>query len=167
MAVKIIANYSKRLGLPSYSSHQFSLSVEVELSNPSDVQTEAARLYKNLQSAVDREIQNTGFIPSEEYGVESGNPAPARLPASRNSGAIQWKASDKQRELILKIVEDNQLELEVVEAIAEEMFGTSSLPSLNKIQSSGLIDELLARYGTKPRRAAASNTRWSSNRRAS
>jgi hypothetical protein len=30
MAVKIIANYSKRLGLPGYSSHQFSVSVEAQ-----------------------------------------------------------------------------------------------------------------------------------------
>jgi hypothetical protein len=30
-AVKLIANYSKRLGLPGYSSHQFSVSVETEL----------------------------------------------------------------------------------------------------------------------------------------
>ena len=31
MAVKLIANYAKRLGLPGYSSHQFSVSVETEL----------------------------------------------------------------------------------------------------------------------------------------
>jgi hypothetical protein len=31
MAVKLIANYAKKLGLPGYSSHQFSISVETEL----------------------------------------------------------------------------------------------------------------------------------------
>ena len=31
MAIKLVANYSKRLGLPGYSSHQFSVSVETEL----------------------------------------------------------------------------------------------------------------------------------------
>lgn len=30
MAIKLIANYSKRLGLPGYSSHQFSVSVETD-----------------------------------------------------------------------------------------------------------------------------------------
>lgn len=30
MAIKLIANFSKRLGLPGYSSHQFSVSVETE-----------------------------------------------------------------------------------------------------------------------------------------
>ena len=33
MAVKLIANYAKKLGLPGYSSHQFSISVETELMN--------------------------------------------------------------------------------------------------------------------------------------
>jgi hypothetical protein len=47
MAVKIIANYSKRLGLPGYSSHQFSVSVETELANTDNVSAEAERLYKS------------------------------------------------------------------------------------------------------------------------
>ena len=51
MAVKVIANYSKRLGLPVYSSHQFRVSVETELSSTDNVSTEASRLYKTLQNA--------------------------------------------------------------------------------------------------------------------
>lgn len=39
MAIKLIANYSKRLGLPGYSSHQFSVSVETELMTTDDVAT--------------------------------------------------------------------------------------------------------------------------------
>jgi hypothetical protein len=49
MAVKIIANYSKRLGLPGYSSHQFSVSVERELTSTDNVSTEASALYDTLQ----------------------------------------------------------------------------------------------------------------------
>ena len=45
MAVKIIANYSKRLGLPGYSSHQFSVSVERELASADNVSAEASALY--------------------------------------------------------------------------------------------------------------------------
>ena len=37
MALKLIATYSKRLGLPGYSSHQFSVCVETEISNIDDV----------------------------------------------------------------------------------------------------------------------------------
>ena len=166
MAVKIIANYSKRLGLPSYSSHQFSVSVELELHNTSDVQAEASRLYNNLQAAVDREIQNTGFVPGEQYGIDAGGSTPARVPAQRSNQETPWKASEKQKELILNLIQDNHLELDVVEALAEEMFGTAALPALNKIQASGLIDELLARYGKKPRRDNPSANRWNANRRA-
>ena len=40
MALKLIATYSKRLGLPGYSSHQFSVCVETEISNIDDVAIE-------------------------------------------------------------------------------------------------------------------------------
>jgi hypothetical protein len=159
MAVKIIANYSKRLGLPGYSSHQFSVSVEAELTNTDNVTSEASRLYKTLQSAVDREIQSTGFVPGEEYGTGEGAPTPQKLPhraqingSSRNR---PWKASDKQRDLVLKLVENAGLEIEVVEAMSEEMFGPGDLADLNKIQMSGLIDELLSRYGKRQKRDTA------------
>jgi hypothetical protein len=50
MAIKLIANYSKRLGLPGYSSHQFSVSVETELSAASDIATRLA--WYELESIV-------------------------------------------------------------------------------------------------------------------
>ena len=159
MAVKIIANYSKRLGLPGYSSHQFSVSVETELANTDNVTSEASRLYKTLQSAVDREIQSTGFVPSGEYGAVEQAPAlqtpPARATVNGSSHHKPWKASDKQRELVLKLVENSGIEIEVVETISEEMFGHGDLPELNKIQMSGLIDELLSRYGKRQKRDTA------------
>ena len=143
MAVKIIANYSKRLGLPGYSSHQFSVSVEAELANTDNVTNEASRLYKTLQSAVDREIQSTGFVPDGEYGSTERTPSSqvaSHRPAVNASPSKPWKASDKQRELVLKLVENSGIEIEVVETISEEMFGHGDLPELNKIQMSGLID---------------------------
>jgi hypothetical protein len=159
MAVKIIANYSKRLGLPGYSSHQFSVSVEAELANTDNVTSEASKLYKTLQSAVDREMQTTGFVPGEEYGTGEGSPTPQKLShraqVNGNSHNRPWKASDKQRDLVLKLVENAGLEIEVVEAISEEMFGPGDLADLNKIQMSGLIDELLSRYGKRQKRDTA------------
>ena len=62
MALKLIANYSKRLGLPGYSSHQFSVCVETELSNINDVAGESSRLYQSLQQSVDEEIQHLSLI---------------------------------------------------------------------------------------------------------
>ncbi len=61
MAIKLIANYAKRLGLPGYSSHQFSVSCETELTDLTQVHDEAARLYGLLQDSVDREIQQTAL----------------------------------------------------------------------------------------------------------
>jgi hypothetical protein len=163
MAVKIIANYSKRLGLPGYSSHQFSVSVETELTATENVTAEASRLYQTLQQAVDREMQRTGFVPEEDYGqleesAQINADAPHKdPPGSRNK---PWKASDKQRELVLKVVQNNGLDLEVVESISDEMFGHTELADLNKIQMSGLIDELLSRYGKRDRRELQTSDRF-------
>ena len=164
MAVKIIANYSKRLGLPGYSSHQFSVSVETELATTDNVTSEASKLYKTLQTAVDREMQCTGFVPCGEYGAVEQAPAPptppARATVNGSSHSKPWKASDKQRELVLKLVENANLDMEVVESLSEEMFGHGDLPELNKIQMSGLIDELLSRYGKRQRREVAPTGRF-------
>lgn len=45
MAIKLIANYSKRLGLPGYSSHQFEVSIETEITHTSELAAETERLY--------------------------------------------------------------------------------------------------------------------------
>ena len=63
MAIKLIANYSKRLGLPGYSSHQFEVSIETEIGNTSELDFAAERLYSSLQSAVDTQIRRVGFVP--------------------------------------------------------------------------------------------------------
>ena len=166
MAVKLVANYSKRLGLPGYSSHQFSVTLECELHNTDNVSIEAARLYKTLQMAVDTEIQSTGFVPDEAYGINPiASTAPKLNGARRDEPERPWRASDKQRELILKLVHDNSVEMETVEELALEMFDTGDLPSLNKIQASGLIDELLTRYGKKNRRETAPTQPWKARSR--
>jgi hypothetical protein len=58
--ITLKCDYSKKLGLPGYSSHQFSISLEIEIADVSQVQAERARLYKLLQEGVDSSIQNTG-----------------------------------------------------------------------------------------------------------
>ncbi len=75
MAIKLIGNYAKRLGLPGYSSHQFSVSIETELIDSRDIQGEATRIYHLLQDAVDREIQTTGFVPGSRLRSWNGRPA--------------------------------------------------------------------------------------------
>ena len=137
MAVKLITNYAKRLGLPGYSSHQFSVSIETELPNLDSVAQDSARLYESLQEVVDRQIQKTGFVPPDGYGMDG-----------EKTGT--WNCSKKQRDLIEKIIAENKLDQTEIEQLATGMFGLR-LQQLNKLQASGFIDELLDRHGNGKR----------------
>lgn len=145
MAIKLIANYSKRLGLPGYSSHQFSVSVETELVRTDEVPAEAGRLYQLLQHNVDEQILVTGFVPPLGYGTEESKTVGGPHAADA-SGKLQaepaWKCSNRQRGLILKIIEERHLEKARVESLAIERFG-KGVRSLGKIEASRLIDDLL------------------------
>ena len=159
MAVKLIANYAKRLGLPGYSSHQFSVSVETELHDVTDIAGESTRLYQALQQSVDEQIQQTGFVPPDGYGMEPRAAVTcngASIASTRSNGANsnghheEWHCSEKQRELIQKIVRENNLDKAEVENLAQELFG-HGVKSLNRLAASGLIDELLERHGGQRR----------------
>jgi hypothetical protein len=150
--IKLIANYSKRLGLPGYSSHQFSISCETEITNVDDVRQESERLYATLQESVDEQIQTTGFVPDADYGNnDSGSIKPInRIKANgikTNGNGDGWQCSDKQRGLILKLISDHGLE-EVAEEMSREMFGASP-KDLNKLQASGLIQRILDEFASK------------------
>ena len=54
MAIVLTMNYSKKLGLPNFSSHSCSVSLEVEIADVSQVTGEAKRLYALMQDAVDQ-----------------------------------------------------------------------------------------------------------------
>ena len=60
MAITFEANFSKELGLPGFSSHQYSVTVKTELTDIKQVELESARLYALLQSCVDLDIQEQG-----------------------------------------------------------------------------------------------------------
>jgi hypothetical protein len=169
MAIKLVANYAKRLGLPGYSSHQFSVSIETELHDVGNIAGESAKLYQMLQASVDEQIQQTGFVPPDGYGMSpvaanganghhrngNGNGhAPRRAEnghsGNGNNGHDSWRCSDKQRELIERVVRENHLDKRDVEQLAMEMF-SAGVKQLDRLQASGLIDELLERHGGKPR----------------
>src|ERR1700733_3279648 len=109
--ITLECNYSKKIGLPGYSSHKFSITLRAEITDLSQVQPESARLYTLLQKGVDSSIQNVGFLPGSNGGGNGngngkGNPA-ARTPAAASPDS--WACTPKQRDLILKIVEENQV----------------------------------------------------------
>jgi hypothetical protein len=155
MALKLIANYSKRLGLPGYSSHQFAVTVETEISNISEVTAESTRLYQLLQQNVDEEIQRTGFVPDEGYGIsEQGarNGSSNRTNGNgqsnghTNGNGEAWACSEKQQDLILKLVTEHQLDKGQVDDTSRDMFGVG-VRELNKLQASGLIERILDEHG--------------------
>ncbi len=183
MAVKLIANYAKRLGLPGYSSHQFSISVETELTDLNQVEAESSRLYRLLQENVDAEIRETGFVPDPAYGFENGNNGAigngttlthagngysargnGSQTASNGSSDEPWKCSDKQREFILRLVEEKHLDKAEVEKTAQEVFGVG-VRQLNKLQASCLIEELLEKTGSGSNGSAAKRNSFGQQRR--
>jgi hypothetical protein len=141
MAIHLEANYSKKLGLPQYSSHQFSITLRTEIAELGAVQTESARLYALLQQSVDASIQQTGFLPQSNGNGQNGS-----ANGNGNNHPESWACSPKQRDLIVKIVEENNLDKNQVEALSQDRFG-KSVRGLNKLEASGLIDELLSQTG--------------------
>lgn len=149
MALVLEANYSKKLGLPGYSSHQYSITVRTELSDVNQVEAESKRLYGLLQTCVDREIQSTGFLPGQPANGNGHNRQHSE--AAGNGAGEEWKCSPKQRDLILKLMEEKKLNHAGVERLSQQLFGASAR-SLNKLQASGLIGELTAEEpGVAPR----------------
>jgi hypothetical protein len=155
MAIVLEANYSKKLGLPGYSSHQYMVTVRTELADLSQVPTESARLYALLQSSVDRELQNPGFVPANGNGKNGGNGysnghhaqqslqgrqvRPANV--NGNGSRDQWSCSPKQKDYILDLIREHALEKNNIEALAQDRFG-KPVRQLNKLEASGLIEEI-------------------------
>jgi hypothetical protein len=124
--------------------------VETELHDVTDIAGESQRLYTTLQTAVDAQIQSTGFVPPDGYGMEGKPASNGGTDNGHTNGSDDWQCSPKQRELIQKIVRENNLDKNEVETIANELFG-HGVKSLNRLAASGLIDELLERYGGQRR----------------
>ncbi|MEI8287895.1 MAG: hypothetical protein WCH99_00365 [Verrucomicrobiota bacterium] len=149
--ITLEANYSKKIGLPGYSSHQFSVTLKSELADVSQAEQESARLYDVLQQSVDSNIQQIGYLPgtnSNGNGHTNGN---GNGNGHHKPQDDKWACSDKQKELILKITDENKLDKAKVDQLAQDRFG-KGVKALNKLEASGLIEELLEQTGqSKPR----------------
>jgi hypothetical protein len=150
MSVILEVNYAKKIGLPGYSSHQYSVNIRTELGDLSQLEKTNAELYARLQTAVDSQIVNAGHLPGETTPT-SRTPSPVSAPTTSAPAASSpagrptsddWQCSPKQRELIEKIIRESQLVPANIETLAQERFGTG-LRQLNKLQASSLIDELI------------------------
>jgi hypothetical protein len=166
MAIVLEANYAKKLGLPNFSSHQYSVTIRTELTDLTQVEAESARLYGMLQDAVDREIQEVGFMPdASRYGMNNGHDngrsnhqngntnghstseggqGNGRLPVPTD----RWNCTDGQKGFVLRIINESKLDKQEVEALAQQLFG-AGVKELDKLQASQLIEELLEKTGKK------------------
>lgn len=160
MAIVLEANYAKKLGLPGYSSHQYAVSIRTELTDLAQAGPESDRLYLLLQEAVDRSLQHTGFLPAAASPTSTPtNPHP------NSNGAIMpdsWRCSDKQRELIEKLQGEHDLDSAEIEDLALDLFGVPPC-RLDRLQASGLIDELFERYGSSGGSSSSRRSRSRSN----
>ena len=75
-----------------------------------------------------------------------------------NSPDRGWNCSPKQRDLILKIIAEDGLVRANIDGLAQQRFGVG-LTSLNKLQASGLIDELFESYGSRAKSRDANGSR--------
>ena len=90
MPIIIESNYSKKLGLPGYSSHSYSLTVRTELADLNQLERESAKLYAILQGSVDREIQEEGFIPE----LRTSGATPRTNGHATHANGEEWACSD-------------------------------------------------------------------------
>ena len=111
----------------------------------SQVDRESAKLYAILQGSVDREIQEVGFIPDGNGSWIDYLAPPTIIPISPKGE--QWACSDKQRDLILKIVDEHKLDKLEVEGSGQ---GHVQRPGQDPQQDGRefrLIAELISKYG--------------------
>jgi len=151
MAIILEAAYSKKLGLPNFSSHSYVVSIRTELTDISQVPEESSKLYRMLQDAVDKEIQEVGFMPdATQYGMNGnghGNGRETNGNGHRQS-AEGTPITPKQLDLINKILRENNVDKNQAENLSVQMFG-AGVKLLNRMQASNLIDELFDQYVRK------------------
>jgi hypothetical protein len=170
MAVILQMTYMKKLGLPNYSSHSCAVSLTVEIPDASVAAQESTKLYALLQTAVDNEIQQVGWMPdAESYGMKNANGTRVangngngsangngHAPAPTRNGD-HWNCTDGQRGFILRIINESGMKKQDVEDMAQQLFG-AGVRDLDKLQASQLIEEMLEKTGKK---SAGPQRRWS------
>ena len=168
MAITLETTYSKKLGLPNYSSHCYVVSLRTELTDLSQVEAESNRLYALLQKSVDKEVQEVGFLPdATTYGMDQGQsvhrssgngngtnghahprngngvkPVASAQNTEEDSEAA-WNCSDKQRGLIQSLGKQAKMDWAEIEHVAHLRFD-QTVKSLDRKQASVLIEALLA-----------------------
>ena len=132
--------------MPGYSSHQFAITLRTEIADLNQVQAESARLYKLLQDGVDTSIKETGYLPTNGNGngQRGGQAATATIKPARREWCL---------ELLRQTERPHPQDRRGAQAgegqgrrLAQDRFG-KTVKALNKLEASGLIEELLEMTG--------------------
>ena len=99
-------------------------------------------------------VARNGNGHSNGNGYGNGN---GRHAAPAPSNGDHWNCTDGQRGFILRIIAESSLTKQDVEEMAQQLFG-AGVTSLDKMQASQLIEELLEKTGKK---AGGPQRRWS------
>jgi hypothetical protein len=158
MAILLEIHYDKRLGLPGYSSHDFGVSLKTEVTDLDQIRQESERAYQILQKSVDSQIIHRGYVPDQvnNSGVtnqEEKDNTSAGIGKNDNN-TEKWNCTVRQRDLILNVLERNNLDPQTANELGMELHG-KKMDRLTKLQVSGVITELLNRFGRKKNKGGA------------
>jgi hypothetical protein len=158
MALELTLNYQKKIGLPGYSSHACSVSVNREILNLNEITDVIPETYRMLQEAVDTELKNAGWLPESgngQPGVQNGNGNGNGhyAPVEADPG---WSCTFKQQRLIERLCREQGIRDEDLAELAHNRCGKAP-HGLTRLEASSLIDELL---NASPR---SRNGRYSGN----
>ena len=138
MAIQITASVGKKAGLPNYGSKSFTLSCTKEVTDIRNLEAESVKLHELLEQIVEAQIEKD---ESTEH-VAPVNRIRSNGAQSNDHDEDQWKCSPKQASLIKTLLKDHGLE-EEADRLSQQLWQLP-IPSLNKLQASGLIENLLA-----------------------
>jgi hypothetical protein len=128
------------------------ISVRAEVSSLRRLETESARLYRVLQTSVDAEIKEAGFLPdATKYGLlvdgKAGQNGASKNGHRTSAGSVSGaNASEKQGILIAKVAREQKFTDEDLDGIAQRLFKLP-LEQLDRKQTSAFITELLVIAG--------------------
>ena len=154
MAVLLDITYSKKLGLPNYSSHSLGIGLKAEVANLDEVRGEVEKAYSLLQQSVDSQIVHSGFVSNEDKG-ENGTDQVQKTQVKVNGNVCKtdpdkWNCTVRQRGLIVSVIERNGLDFRVVDDLSQELHGRP-MSDLGKSQVSEVIGQVLDRWGRHPK----------------
>ena len=108
MAILLEIHYDKRLGLPGYSSHDFGVFLNTEVTDLDQIKRESEKAYQILQKSVDSQIIHRGYVHDQvnNSGVtnqeEKDNTSEGR--SKNDNNTEKWNWTVRQKDLIHNVL---------------------------------------------------------------